>query len=202
MRGLSCFLALTTLCAAPIFAQEPPPAATPTPIAQARPTQPQPPRPTATPRPASQAPQIPQPPQAPAAPSAPPAPPAPPRAESIPTQNIRVELTINDSFASGTKKSINMLVAEGRNGRIRSQSHGFDLNVDARPLVMKDGRIELDITLGYNPDPATTAGPGPGMITESLTLLVADGKPTAISQSADPTSDRKVTVELTATIVK
>jgi hypothetical protein len=126
----------------------------------------------------------------------------PARPESIPTQNIRVELTINDSFGGGTKKSINMLVAEGRNGRIRSQSHGFDLNVDARPVVTKDGRIQLDITLGYNPDPAATAGPGPGFITESLTLLVPDARPTAISQSADPTSDRKVTVEVTATIVK
>ena len=37
---------------------------------------------------------------------------------------------------------------------------------------------------------------------ESLNLLVADGKPIVASQSADPRSDRKVTIEVTATVLK
>jgi hypothetical protein len=37
---------------------------------------------------------------------------------------------------------------------------------------------------------------------ESLNLMVTDGKPVIASQSADPRSDRKVTVEVTATVVK
>jgi hypothetical protein len=35
-----------------------------------------------------------------------------------------------------------------------------------------------------------------------MTVLVESGKPMVVSQASDPTSDRKMTVELTATILK
>ncbi len=38
----------------------------------------------------------------------------------LPSQNIRVELTITDSSAKSGKKSVSMLLADGYNGRIRS----------------------------------------------------------------------------------
>jgi hypothetical protein len=37
---------------------------------------------------------------------------------------------------------------------------------------------------------------------ESLALLVVDGKPVLASQSADPRGDRKVSVEVTASVIK
>jgi len=37
---------------------------------------------------------------------------------------------------------------------------------------------------------------------ERLTVILESGKPTVISQEADPTSERKITVEVTATILK
>jgi hypothetical protein len=39
-------------------------------------------------------------------------------------------------------------------------------------------------------------------ISESLTVILEDGKPLVVSQSADPGSDRKVRVEIKATILK
>ena len=39
-------------------------------------------------------------------------------------------------------------------------------------------------------------------LNEMLSLILESGKPTIVSQAADPTSDRKITVEVTATILK
>jgi hypothetical protein len=39
-------------------------------------------------------------------------------------------------------------------------------------------------------------------LNENITLILESGKPTIVSQAADPTSDRKITVEVTATILK
>ena len=39
-------------------------------------------------------------------------------------------------------------------------------------------------------------------INERLGLIFESGKPIIVSQAADPTSDRKITVEVTATILK
>ena len=40
------------------------------------------------------------------------------------------------------------------------------------------------------------------LFSESLALLVGDGKPVVASQSADPRSDRKVAIEVIASIIK
>jgi hypothetical protein len=39
-------------------------------------------------------------------------------------------------------------------------------------------------------------------LNEQITLILVPGKPMTISQAADPVSDRRITVELTATILK
>ena len=44
--------------------------------------------------------------------------------------------------------------------------------------------------------------PGMTSINERMTLILESGKPLVISQAADPTSDRKITVEVTATILR
>jgi hypothetical protein len=136
-------------------------------------------------------------------------------------QNVRLELTITDSLGAGsaTKKTVTMIVANEHNGRIRSsndvrqqvsegswQFKPITINVDASPRIRADGRVQLGITLEYVPElPAAasaSASPRPATVNESLTVLLADGKPMLISQSADPSTDRRVTVEVTATVLK
>jgi hypothetical protein len=39
-------------------------------------------------------------------------------------------------------------------------------------------------------------------LTEQLSVFLTDGKPLLVSQSADPRGDRKVTVQVTATVMK
>ncbi len=119
------------------------------------------------------------------------------------SQNVRVDVHLTDAMSPNTaQKLVTMLVASGRFGRIRSQAGAYTLNVDASPGVRADGRIELQLAIEYLPPPGPDGNQRPANLNESLTLLVADSKPTLVSQSADPTSDRKVSVEVTATVVK
>ncbi len=115
-----------------------------------------------------------------------------------PAQNVRIEVTISDAAERTTKKVVSMLVADGDNGRIRSGNNQGVLNVDGQARVADDGRIYVSITIEYMPDRSleTTT------LNESISLVLAAGKPTLVSQSADPGTDRRVTVEVTATVVK
>ena len=167
-------------------------------------------------------------PAAPVAPGTPPAPPAPPAPRKTPAQNVRVDITITDTFGTGpTKKTVSLLLADGRPGSIRSSMSvpqsvaspapqgiattgmftyvTISLNVDATPEVMPDGRIFLTMSVQYTPDSSAQEPGGakkPGSLNEVLSVVLSDGKQTLLSQSADPQGDRKVTLEATASVVK
>ncbi len=121
------------------------------------------------------------------------------------TSNVQVELSIADYLGAAPpqKKTVSMLVAEGYMGRVRStRGPAAMLNVDATPRLQKDGRISLQLAVEYRPreTPETLDAMSP--INEYLTVLLQSGKPIVVTQAADPSSDRKVTVEVTATILK
>jgi hypothetical protein len=67
----------------------------------------------------------------------------------------------------------------------------------------RPGQIMLNLTVQYTPDMSVQgSAPTPATLDESLNVVVQDGVPTLISQSADPQGDRKVMLEVKATIVK
>lgn len=122
------------------------------------------------------------------------------------TVNVRVELTVTDTVGAGApqKKTVSMLIADGQMGRIRAQSGAPvdpTLNVDATPHLMGD-RVRLQVSLEYHPPLPGADAKRVARVTEFGTVLLDSGKPMMISQSADPAIDRKVTVEVTATILK
>jgi hypothetical protein len=140
--------------------------------------------------------------------------------------NVRLELTIRDQRGSQqpVTKTVSMVVADRSMGRIRTQStvlterHGAQpvlVNVDGRPVVLSDGRVLLQLTLEYrpadapttrsegaSPSPATPSAQAPPHVSESIEMIVQSGKPIVVSRSADPDSDRSVTVEVNATVIK
>ena len=137
------------------------------------------------------------------APQAPAAVQAPPPRSAAQLANIRIELTIVDqrSDAAGAPKTVTMLVEDRQSGRIRTGRGNTSLNVDGRPEILREGRIRVNLSLEYAPqDSPDRAAPTP--IQESLTALLEDGKALVVSQSADPSGDRKVRLEVKATIVK
>jgi hypothetical protein len=105
--------------------------------------------------------------------------------------------------ASPQKKTVSMVVVDGRMGRIRStREHSTAvLNVDATPTIA-DGRIRLQLSLEYSPAVSGEAATRLAHINEMVTLMLQSGKPMLVSQTSDPSADRKVSVEVTATILK
>jgi len=124
--------------------------------------------------------------------------------------NIKVELTISDTYAEApSSKTVMLLVMAGDRGMVRtsnrlSNGQGVELNVDVHTLLLTNGAIRLGLTFEYTP--AQSAAPEsrtlPAQLNESLTVVLQDGKKLMVSQSADPATDRKVTVEVTATVIK
>jgi len=202
----SVFIVMAIAVAAPAAAQQSvAPPAIPAPPTFDQGQQPPPPAvPTQAPRPGT----------SPTAPPPPPQqPPTPPRAPD-PAQmvNIRVELTITEIHGSNApiKKTVFLITRSNSSARVRSNmvrppdNASMGLNIDARPSVEKDGRIDLMVTFQYSPDPqgGTPEVTRPADLNETMEVFLTDGKPLLISQSANPKGDRRVTVEVMATIVK
>ncbi|HYN05851.1 MAG TPA: hypothetical protein VES67_00535 [Vicinamibacterales bacterium] len=159
-----------------------------------------------------------------------PAPPRAPALPSI-TANVKLDLIITDTY-TGTpvKKTVSMLILNGSNGMIRTANRlatgsNVGLNIDAAAMIHQGGFITVRVTFEYTPaqvppniNPSTreqieairtqqaerglSPTSQPAELHESLSVILQDGKPLLVSQSADPTTDRKVTVELMATVLK
>jgi hypothetical protein len=171
-------------------------------------------------------PAAPAPPQAPAPPAAPRAPrastgeapaplPAPAPRNRGQLVNLRLEFTVTDQIGSAppVKKTITMNVADGESGRIRTNAEVFrkntsptmvPLSVDAYPEI-EGSKIRLRASLEYQllkdaQEPDLPAGKT--SITQGVTAILSDGVSTVLSQSADPLTDRRVTLEVKATIIR
>ena len=156
------------------------------------------------PRPATAKP--PQPPQAPAAPEAPaaPRPPVDPEVGGQPV-NIRLEVTINDqvSASASQPRTITMLLADRSLSQVRPSFGDRVIRIDARPTIV-DGRIRLRLTVEtqMNMNPAKMAEGGLWNWSNSVSVLLESGKPMTVVESSEPSTGRKTTVEVRATIVK
>jgi hypothetical protein len=163
--------------------------------------------------------------QTPPPPPPPPAPPGPPRREGQPI-NVKVELTITEEGGGGTssKKTVSAVIGDGFNGYVRA--NGFSgsfgaqkivpLNLDAYPVILSNGKIRLTCTIQYLAGAAQYIADAPSVpgaaasqnqqartdIKENIVLILESGKSLVVSQAADPVSDRQVTVEVKATILR
>jgi hypothetical protein len=127
--------------------------------------------------------------------------------------NVQVEITITDQSgtAAPDRKVVTLLAADQTMGRVRANAHaqqanvgmvGTELNVDARPIVMDNDRILLELTLEYSPLRQSPVTQQPTNLNEQISVILQNGKSLTISQAADPVSDRKMTVEVKATVLK
>lgn len=120
-------------------------------------------------------------------------------------QNVRLDVKISDTVNPDGGKTVTFVCMDGNSGQVRSQSGEGLINIDAKPTVRADGRIWVQLTIEYRPELTAqqTQQSGSSRVagfSESLSVVVSDGKPMVASQSADPKSDRKVSVEITATL--
>jgi hypothetical protein len=153
----------------------------------------------------------------------------PPRADRPPVArssmrgqavNVRIDVTISEQSgtAQGAPKTVSLTLADGEPGRIRSTAdvpwspdarapgpeRSLPLNVDVRPDLLEGGKVKVSLTLEYDTWERTDQGGFRPMlqVRESLTVILDNGKPLVVSQSADPVGDRKVSVEVKATTLR
>jgi len=168
------------------------------------------PAPPAAPPPRSsrapQAPPAPAPVPSPAPAPAPAAPPAPPLlvVDTTPPQlvNIQLDITIMEEAtgAAPIRKTVTLTVADREAGSSRAseRSPGAQgiLNVDVLPNLQKNGRILTRVGLEYQ-----NVKEQPFVQVRAQPLLES-GRGLRISRAVSPRTDRAVTVEVTATVLK
>ncbi|MBA2355685.1 MAG: hypothetical protein H0V80_13590 [Acidobacteria bacterium] len=144
---------------------------------------------------------------------------------------IDVTITEQSGSAAPEKKVVSLVVADGRSSGVRSTAsvpiangniRDLPLNVDASVNVTPDQRVLLELRFVYQsvsamnplasegrPAPATVdekaaAAPRPAYTTinDALTFLLTPGTPVIAARSANAATDRIVTVEVTAAILK
>jgi hypothetical protein len=125
--------------------------------------------------------------------------------------NVSIELTITEHRSDGpVQKTVTMLVSDRQNGSIRRQGVGGPapagtLNLDARPTVSADNSVLVYLSFVFLPGQQGRVGRDePDSITElheSLTVLVTSGKPLLISEISDPAGNRRLVVQLKATVL-
>jgi hypothetical protein len=138
-------------------------------------------------------------------------------------RNVSIEVKLTDQIGTSESvtKVVTMIVADGRMGSVRSagsvivpvsgpaappspdrSSVGVTLNVDANPVVHTDGSVLLSLKLEYNPRPGGDETGRDARLEEGLTVTLESGKAMVISRAADPAGNRKINVEVTATVMK
>ena len=129
-----------------------------------------------------------------------------------PMRNVRFEILVTDGgIPKPTTKKVSLIVATGREGQVRSTAaepqgnpaftRAVPLNVDIiRPSILDNGAVSVAIVIEYQPmSPGTVRVPA--MVKARIDVLLANGRKTLISETADPTSDRTTTLEVTATVL-
>lgn len=138
--------------------------------------------------------------------------------------NVKIEVSITDQTGTNpaAKKLVSMIATDRNQNFIRSSAsvpvksinnpvvmnyRNVTINVDARPTVVAKEPTKVHLVLGLEYLPKAAGNqeemePGMAQLSERLSLILESGKPLIVSQAADPASDRKITVEVTATILR
>jgi hypothetical protein len=146
--------------------------------------------------------------------------------------NVRIDATVIESHGEQVtgRKVLTITLVDGEMGSVRSTqqvpfqpkgSPAFSyqstpLNMDAKATLRDDGRIRVFLTLEYRGGPTdaeTSPGPAPGTVVttggaldqgirQTVTVVLESGKPLVVAQSADAVGDRRVALEVKATVLK
>jgi len=134
-----------------------------------------------------------------------------PAAKKVVTMIASDRMSTNVRSSASIPVKSTVFTGPPNNATVPTPSYSYktvQINVDARPSILQKepNRISLNFGLEYLPTARLTAQeegePGLTSWNERLSVILESGKPMIVSQAADPTSDRKITVEVTATILK
>ena len=136
------------------------------------------------------------------------------RVEVVLTDRVEVKAATEERQEAVANERLTFLLADRQLGRLRrhlpNNVDAFNRNfaVDVTPTVL-GGRIRLALTVDYQTLLDTNAAASSGKrppesleFTQTATLLVESGKPTVVIDATGTPTNRRVTVQATATIVR
>lgn len=156
----------------------------------------------------------PAPPVAPSRPPAPPEAPPPPQAQSQIQANVQLDVVITDTVSGKPEtKTLTLLLRNNGGGSVRTAGvsgghpgHPVRMAFDAS-VILQGELIDAALTFEYQAawsaaeETASDArGRAPAEVTQRIRTYLQSGRKILVSRSADPVTNRIVTVELTATI--
>jgi hypothetical protein len=121
-----------------------------------------------------------------------------------PGQLVNIQIDITLTSEGGTlppaRKVVTLTLADKQEGSVRSMDRGpgaqGSLNVDARPVVQSNGQVLTRIGLEFS------GGDDVPFVQVRAQPLLESGRALRISRAVSPKTDRTVTVEVTATVLK
>jgi hypothetical protein len=119
--------------------------------------------------------------------------------------NIRYELRIREETpgVKPTVKTVAMIGTVNEVSLVRAVYASNPLNVDITPTGVRELKVRTKVGVEYQPAPPPDAATGTRLnIRQNLHVWLDSGKPMVISESVDPSSDRRFIVEVTATILR
>ena len=134
--------------------------------------------------------------------------------------NVRIEITITDQQPGSPpiQKTVTLVLADRTRGMVRSESNqvgigSVPLRADARVSVVDQDKVLAEsrstttcraLRPACPPDTPRTPSVNTQetRVLEQLNTILQSGKPLVVSESADPITDRKVKVEVKATILR
>jgi hypothetical protein len=121
--------------------------------------------------------------------------------------NVRIGVIVIEEGGGqpAARKDATLILGDRRSGSVRSAAlqqeagnhHQAQLSIDARPWVESDGRVRTAITLDYVSHPYFSNW---GRL--KFEPLLDSGKPLVAAEASSAIADRRIRVEVTATILK
>ena len=137
------------------------------------------------------------------------------RASAPAGPNVRFDVTITDTGgAKPVTKTMSLTIGSyNNNGSVRQTAQApnptpgpptipIALNVDVRNVNwLENSSVRASVAVEYQPY-LPDAKVQPGMVVANATTVFFDGRRTQILVTSDPVSDRRTTIEVTATVLK
>lgn len=121
--------------------------------------------------------------------------------------NVKIDLAVIEEGGADpvSRKEVSVTVADRRSGVVRSAAvtldpkdrHQGEVSADVRPWLERNGKIRTLVTMNYVSHPHFSNW---GQL--KFEPLLDSGKPLVVSQASSAVSDRRMRVEVTATILK
>jgi hypothetical protein len=125
---------------------------------------------------------------------------------------VKVEVTVTEQVGAKPPhlKSLSLTTADGESAQIRNQPEvatpgpvlPAPFSVDALPQLIDANRLRLGLSIDYNVVDATSEKGARNQVRSRQQLVLESGKPMIVSESTDPMTERRVTVTVTATILR